>query len=587
MCSSIRRSLRAKLIIVLGIPLLALLIFIYHQYVRMDSSRKAERAAYCQEIHNSVYKQLETEFEKIDNTSAALSHSSTLQDYMMGDASLSQQLSHLYSIKEMIRLSSRFHSDLVDVMIYADNKNPVESLLGYCPREVRIFVKYRASVMRETKDVQGHDYFFETLAAINDPHDISNRFIIRIVPVFNTSPSASGQRLVGYIALVCAVREVDKILQVSQDVYCELRGAQDGFVLLSGDYYGDHEKPANVLVTDSCSSLLHTGEFELITYCYNTVTVSDTLFAPILAVVGFAVAYLIFLFLVISRTILRPVQTINHEISEIGENYACERLSIPGEDEMGSIVLHINQMLESIGRLNANVLLTQKRLYEAQIEKSKSQLYAFQSQVAPHFLFNTLQCIRSKAFLSNEREIAQMCGDISTTLRYVLSSSETVTLKEEMDICRRYLKIVEIRFQNKITYHIDIAPDVDMDMPIPKMIIQPLVENAVYHGLEPLPGDGRLTIEVKNVQDHVEIRLVDNGVGMEAETLKRIQNQLMSRDVQLFFTSNGTDNIGLLNVYNRIRLCFGNQYGLQVERQNQQTRVIIKLPLSRVEGGAR
>lgn len=583
MRNRIRRSLSAKLIIILGVPLLALLIFVSQQFLEMDGARKEERSNYCEEIHNGVYKQLVTEFSTIENTAAALSHSNILQTYMLGDQSFSQQLSYMSSIKEMIRLSSRFNTELIDIMLYANSESSVESLLGYCPREVRIFVKYRASVLRENGDVGAHNYFFQTLDAINNPGDIGNRFIIRIAPVFSTSPSGPSQRLIGHVAVVCAMQKINQILHVSPDVYCELRGAKDGFVLLTGDYYANTEKPDNVLVTDSRNSFLPGRDFELITYCYNTIAFTDS--PPITLLVGaaFVAVYLIFLFIVVNSTILKPVQIINHEISKIGESYASKRLSVPGEDEMGSIVLHINQMLESIGRLNENVLLTQKSLYEAQIEKSKSQLYAFQSQVAPHFLFNTLQCIRSKAFLSNEPEIAEMCGDVSATLRYVLSSQETVTLKDELDISRRYLKIVSIRFQSKIRYEITVDANVDLNCPIPKMIIQPLVENAVYHGLEPLEGDGMLSIAVVGHPDCVEICLTDNGIGVEPETLNRLQSELARPEIQPFFTRSGADNIGLLNVHNRIRLRFGNRYGLSIDRRDGFTLVTIRLPLSVAE----
>jgi signal transduction histidine kinase/capsular polysaccharide biosynthesis protein len=572
--SKIGHSLIWRFVLILLIPVVLMLAVMGIQLMRINENLAADRQRYCEDIHSSIEQQIVGEFESIEKTVSALVQSATVQEYFSIDLDYQQKIAYLSSIKDLIRLSSRFNTEMIDVLFYYDGGSTVESMIGYSPKEVRKFVSEAAHEM-ESESINASRYYIVSAGAGTSATDSADQFVVQIAPIFDTVPIATYSKRIGYVSVVSTARDFNRILSVSEDVYSELRGGEADSILLSGAAAETKNSNAQLI---ECASDLPYGDFTLVTYCRAGFDLSDSTVVPIVISVLFIIGYLLFVAMAVGRLVLRPVRRINSEVEEIGGKNPNMRLSIAPDDEIGSIAVHINRMLDSIARLNENVLLTQKELYEAQIERSRSQLYAFQSQVAPHFLFNTLQCIRSKAFLSKVPEIAQMCADVSTTLRYILNSSETVTLEQELNISKRYLKIVAIRFQNKITYEINVADDVDLQYMIPKMILQPLVENAVYHGLEPKQGSGHLVIDVRKDGEHLEIALTDNGIGMGPDTLKKLQDELRDPIVQLFFTSGGDDNIGLHNVHNRIRLRFGNEFGLSITCDEQGTKVLIRLP---------
>lgn len=565
----IRHSLIWRFVLILLIPVLLMLVIMAMQLIRLNENLAADRQRYCEDIHSSIEQQITGAFGSIEKTASALVQSATVQEYFSIDLDYQQKIAYLSSIKDLIRLSSRFNTEMIDVLFYYDGNSTVESMIGYSPKEVRKFVFKTAHEM-EGESIAASRYY-----VVGTGTGDTDQFIVQIAPIFDTVPVATYSKRIGYVSVVSTTRDFRRILSVSDDVYSELRNSETNELLLSGAVASTDDTTIQRI---QCTSALPYRGFCLVTYCRAGFRLSDSTVVPIVISVLFIIGYLLFVALAVGRLVLRPVKQINSEVEEIGGKNPNKRLSIALNDEIGSIAVHINRMLDSISRLNENVLLTQKELYEAQIEKSRSQLYAFQSQVAPHFLFNTLQCIRSKAFLSNVPEIADMCADVATTLRYILNSSEIVTLEQELNISRRYLKIVAIRFQNKITYEIKVSDDVDLQYAVPKMILQPLVENAVYHGLEPMQGKGHLKIDVRQAGEHLEILLTDNGIGMDSDTLKKLQTELQDPIIQLFFTSGGDDNIGLHNVHNRIRLRFGNEFGLSIACDTKGTKVQIRLP---------
>lgn len=213
--------------------------------------------------------------------------------------------------------------------------------------------------------------------------------------------------------------------------------------------------------------------------------------------------------------------------------------------------------------------LQKERLFSHQKEM---QLKILSNQINPHFLYNTLETIRMMALEKKEDNIAETIKMLSQLFRQSLSSWEkTIPLEKEIELVKNYLAIQKLRFGNRMEYYIDMEPGLDGYTILP-LLIQPLVENSIVHGLENKPGGGcvRITITTKNDMLHIDV--IDNGAGMKPENLEKLKHDLVYSEVSI----NG--HIGLVNVNRRIMLYYGPGFGLHVS-ENTGSGLIVKMLL--------
>lgn len=217
-----------------------------------------------------------------------------------------------------------------------------------------------------------------------------------------------------------------------------------------------------------------------------------------------------------------------------------------------------------------------KTEYSMNLEKKTAQLKALQSQINPHFLQNTLQLIGGLAFSSKPEEINELIRSLSQMFRYVIrGQNDLATIRMELDHLNNYMHIQMQRFSPRITYEVECDPEA-ADCRIPKLTLQPIVENAFQHGLDKKSGDWRLKVQVQRNEQGVQIIVEDNGVGMDASTLEELQKSLHRETDQIW---NIGDRIGMNNVASRIKMHFGLQYGVSVESEpGVGTRVSIQIP---------
>lgn len=238
--------------------------------------------------------------------------------------------------------------------------------------------------------------------------------------------------------------------------------------------------------------------------------------------------------------------------------------------------------------------------YEVKLNKSKeeemkndelfdkeAQLAALQSQINPHFLYNTLESIRGQALIDDNIEIAKMMEVLSSFFRYSISrSGKLVTLREELANIQNYMIIQRYRFDNRFSLEIIIDEEDEkaLDYFIPKLIIQPMIENAIFHALEEHMDGGKVIIEVIVTEKNLILTVSDNGKGIEPEILEELNrkihssNQLPEKDDENKHRNTG---IGLPNIHKRIQLLFGMEYGVSVySTLNQGTDVEITIPIN-------
>ncbi|NRF93776.1 histidine kinase [Paenibacillus frigoriresistens] len=218
-----------------------------------------------------------------------------------------------------------------------------------------------------------------------------------------------------------------------------------------------------------------------------------------------------------------------------------------------------------------------KTEYSMNLEKRTAQLKALQAQVNPHFLQNTLQLIGSMAFAKSPGELYDVIRSLSEMFRYVIrDQDELTTIQKELDHVHNYLHIQKQRFTSRISSKVDLEHGLE-DTPIPKLILQPIVENAFVHGLDKKIGVWEIHITVRQNARGVSITIEDNGIGIEPHRLEALQQRLTEQSDKLWERD---ERIGLNNVAARIRMHFGQPYGIVVEsRLGMGTAIRLQLPM--------
>lgn len=246
---------------------------------------------------------------------------------------------------------------------------------------------------------------------------------------------------------------------------------------------------------------------------------------------------------------------------------------IKGNDEVGQLSKDLNMMAISIERLLYEVNETSLQKNQLIIKQKEIKLKMLANQINPHFLFNALESIRMKIHDIGETETADVVALLGKIMRRNLEiSNELTTISEEIDIVKSYLDIQKFRYEDKINYYIDIEDDIG-NYGIMPLIIQPIVENSVVHGLENMDGNGVIIVDIKRINGFLKISVIDNGLGIDGTKLDYIQKSLNETE------NDSSKRIGLKNVHQRIKLYYGDDYGLKVSSEpDHGTRIDILLP---------
>ncbi|CAM4350778.1 sensor histidine kinase YesM [Paenibacillus endophyticus] len=255
---------------------------------------------------------------------------------------------------------------------------------------------------------------------------------------------------------------------------------------------------------------------------------------------------------------------------------------VKGKDEVAQLGEMFNMMVRRLGQLISEVYQSEIDRKEQAYRTKEVELYALQTQINPHFLFNVLNMIRGKLLIIGERDTAKVVGLLAKSFRMMLKNGgQMIKLADETEFVDNYLQIQQYRFGHKFTYTIDIPPEYHALL-IPKLIIQPLVENAISHGVELNPEQSRIWITGEKSGECLQLAIGDDGLGMSEDRLAEIMNWLDEDSL-------ATDrNIGIRNVHARLKYLYGDEYGLKIASQaGSGTTVTILIPLGQDNGGER
>ena len=284
--------------------------------------------------------------------------------------------------------------------------------------------------------------------------------------------------------------------------------------------------------------------------------------------------------------VTKPLKVLHDGAEQIAEGDMSVRFRFRTKDEIGRLGRIFNYMTQK----NLELL---KQVDEEAKKKREYELALIQEQVKPHFLYNTLDIIIMLIEMNRSKEAARVTHKLADYYKNSLSGSEEiVSIEREIQIIRDYLDLQTMRYGDKFTYEIDISQDI-CDSKIPKMTLQPLVENAIYHGIKNKSGKGKICVAGKHAGGTVELTVTDDGIGIPETELVKLNDILgkdegfdseekkMAKEAEItdHDSTKGGSHFGLYSVAKRIRLYFGKEYGAKIiSTENEGTTIVITLP---------
>jgi len=281
-----------------------------------------------------------------------------------------------------------------------------------------------------------------------------------------------------------------------------------------------------------------------------------------------------FLAYLISRGIVKPIRQMEEQMRRVEQGDFDAYVDVTTSDEIGRIGEKFNVMVAKIKDLMDRVVTEEKKQSQLLIKQREAELELLRAQINPHFLFNTLNSIKCMALINQANHIAEMISALGRLLENSIQrGKDMITLEEEIENLKNYVLLQQMRYGNKLRILYDMDPEL-LTLEVPRLILQPIVENAIIHGLEKKTNGGQIQVYGRRKEEVAEIVIEDNGVGMSQEEVENLRTGLDPTHQRKSFSG-----IGIKNVDERIRLVYGEDYGLTITSKiNVGTKVILVIP---------
>lgn len=276
-----------------------------------------------------------------------------------------------------------------------------------------------------------------------------------------------------------------------------------------------------------------------------------------------AIAFVI----IFSNQITKPLKRLSFQMKKLGTGDFNSSIEVVGKDELAYISNHFNEMVNRI-----NQLINER--YKLKLAEQNAILKALEAQINPHFLYNALQAVSTKALKSGQDDIVDMVDALALSLRYCISGEDIVSAEEELKHIEHYLVIQKERFGDRLEVVYEWDKQL-LSLQVPKLSIQTLVENAIKHGVERVSAPVVLRIRAELVDDNVVITVANNGPKIDVLRLRDIR-QSLDQDYEHALHKN--DHIGLINLQTRLKILYGSEAGLHIESNDEETKMQIVLP---------
>ncbi|QJD86271.1 sensor histidine kinase [Cohnella herbarum] len=362
--------------------------------------------------------------------------------------------------------------------------------------------------------------------------------------------------------------------------------SQDGGIIFdsSGQYY-DKPFPYSSAILESSgstmtirNSIININENEEYGFLVVGMIPQSELFSDVRSITR-VISYtaLVCLLLTLALTFLgtsvfsKRLGDVLRTIKEIQKgNLSARALTQDRKDEVGLIAYNLNLMSERLEEYIKREYIWELQRKDAELKQKTAELYALQSQINPHFLYNTLEAIRMKALSMQDYTVSQMIKMLANLFRSSIKDEMVISIDNEIRYCRSFLELYNLRFEELFEVVVDVEEEI-LTYGIPKHLLQPIVENSIVHGIDMSRDNNVITINGRRAGNLIQISVYDNGNGIEPARLGLINNQL--QNLHMF----GQENIGLVNVESRIKLIYGNECGIHIQSGNGGTKITLTL----------
>ena len=395
-----------------------------------------------------------------------------------------------------------------------------------------------------------------------------------ILPVYDTRNKTPLTRVATCVVL-CDLRRVQSLLdQTLTAPFCDIRLYDSEDILICSRTEGAAAPHGAEILTHALPSTGWSLRYHL---DFSSFSFQGMSLGVVVRMALICAAMLLIVFAIVRRSVARPVDAI---LARLRSGKDLSHLGLHFGGELDIIVETIERTFARLERTTQERIRSQTEVYAMQLHLRESELSALQSQINPHFLYNTLECMRSIGLYYESPEIVSISTAMADIFRYSIKGSPMVALEEELRIIRQYMNIIDVRFDGRFHAETDCTPET-LSCIIPKMILQPLVENAIYHGLEPQKGNGTVTIRARLHNEELVVVVQDDGIGMATEEVDRLRAALASPNAAID-RSFAKRSIGLANIAQRIRLFSRDRCAIEIRsRRGEGTSVCIRLPSRR------
>lgn len=524
-------------------------------------------------ILSQVEENLVSFYSDMEGISNSLLYSPTMETYL----SLNDVLSRILMNNEIISVFSNSLSlkeNIKGIQLY-DKEGMMLASSGQ-------FIELPESVGKQP--VSSSDYS----GLLTNPN-LTNSFYTIGVPIYNLNSNSTLNDYRGKGLFIMDMSNFNSILKnakLTKNSHFLLLD-QNNQIMASADNANDYEKSQiekwskDKRYIVQTNTLSRTG-WKIISVIPKNELLQDLNIVKRLNIATYFIMFCMFcLFLLIFYTrILKPVKALMDFMRSYPKKGGQRRFKVIYHNEIGVLGGNLNQMLDDIDTLSQEIQITQKQMYEIEIAKKQMEISAFRNQINPHFLYNTLECIRAMAFYYKVQDIAEISASLSNMFRYAVKGNDFVTIQDEIAHVKEYAKIIEFRFMGRMQITIEADEDI-LGMTTLKMLLQPIVENAVFHGLEKKVDNGIVQIKMQKIdQNHIQYEIKDNGYGMEEERLEKLLYRLRQFDTVGHSERDMNHGIGISNIHRRMKLFYGDEAEMTIESAlHVGTTVTITFPI--------